>query len=154
MWLRADSGIKTWGWWLMKKSACASCVCLEPRKPNRILGCNKGSMASRSEVILPLCSWQIPPETLHSAPNIKRTGTCWHKSRQGSQRWSGSWSTSPMRMGWESCGCSLGEEKIAWSLIANFQYLKGACREARKGLIVQNSSSRTRKNGYKMKEEI
>lgn len=145
MWLRADSGIKAWGWWLMKESAWTSCVCLEPRKPNRIPELHQREYGQQIRGdSAPLLLGDLTWDAAFSPPK-KKTGTCWHKSRQGPQRWSGSWSTSPMRMGWESCGCSLGEEKVAWSLVANFQYLKGACREARKGLIVRKSSSRTRK---------
>ena len=40
------------------------------------------------------------------ATNIRRTWTCWSESGGGPQRGSQGWSSSPMKTGWESWGCS------------------------------------------------
>lgn len=46
---------------------------------------------------------------------------------------------------------NLEKKRLQGDLIATFQYLKGACREAEKGLFVMNCKDRTRSNGYKLK---
>jgi len=65
------------------------CV-LTTQKANRILGCIKSSVASRSrEVILPLCSGETPPGVLCpalEAPCTRRTWSYWSGSRGGPQR--------------------------------------------------------------------
>lgn len=72
-----------------------------------ILGCIKGSVASRSrDVILPLCSTLMRPHLSivfsSGAPSVRYTWNCWFKSREGPLRWSEDWSTFPIRTGWES----------------------------------------------------
>jgi len=75
------------------------------------LGCIKGSAASRlREVLLPLCCalWGLTWSTA-SRCGVLGTGetwTCWSASRQGPQKGSKGWNTSPTRTGWESWDCS------------------------------------------------
>ncbi|KAJ7415528.1 hypothetical protein BTVI_37963 [Pitangus sulphuratus] len=47
---------------------------------------------------------------------------------------------------------SLEKTSLCGDLMATFQYLKGAYREARMGHFIRNCSDRTRNNGYKLKE--
>ena len=90
-------------------------------KNNHILGCIKRSMASGSrEMILPLCSALVRPG-LEScvqlwSRNMRRARTCWSGSRGGPQRWSDCWSTSPVKTGWESWGCSTPANAIGLRL--------------------------------------
>ena len=55
-----------------------------------------------------LLSWDPTCSTASDsgAPNTRRTWMCWSGSRGGPRKWSEGWSTSPMRTGWESWGCS------------------------------------------------
>ncbi|GAB0185699.1 mitochondrial enolase superfamily member 1 [Grus japonensis] len=88
-----------------KLSMSLQCV-LVPQKGNHILGCIKNSVTSRSrEVILPLYSALVRPHLAYYCvqlwgPQYKReTWSCWSESREGLQRWSEGWSTSPVRTG-------------------------------------------------------
>jgi len=111
---------------------------LAVQKANRILGCIKSSVASRTrEGILPLCSGATPPGVLcpalepsaqerHGPVGAGPEEACCRWPCFGRrvglddpqrslptptilwfcERWSEGWSTSPMRTGWESWGCS------------------------------------------------
>ncbi|PKU43850.1 hypothetical protein llap_5846 [Limosa lapponica baueri] len=48
---------------------------------------------------------------------------------------------------------SLEKRRLQEDLIAAFQYLKMAYRKAREGLFIREWSDRTRRNGFKLKEE-
>ena len=63
----------------------------------------------------PPISWELTweswdptwsPVSRSGALSTGRIWTCWSGARGGPQRWSGGWSTSAMRKGWGSWGCS------------------------------------------------
>lgn len=50
------------------------------------------------------------------------------------------------------CNPEPGEEEAPRSLLAVFQYLKGACKRAGEGPLTRACSDRTRRNGFNSKE--
>ena len=50
------------------------------------------------------------------------------------------------------CHYSAWSREAAWSLIAAFQYLKGAYKGAGEGLFIKDCSDRARGNGFKLKQ--
>jgi len=67
------------------------CV-LAAQRANRILGCIKRSVASRSrEEILPLCSALVSPHlspaSSSGAPSTGETRSCWSRSRREAQKY-------------------------------------------------------------------
>lgn len=107
LFLRADSQGTVWigvlnrpKSTLRKSSPMYSCS--PEREP--VLGCAKGSMASRL-VILSLCSVLEIPDLERCNQlwdlSLGRTLTFWSKPR-GGPRWSESWCKSPVRKDWEN----------------------------------------------------
>jgi len=77
---------------------------LAAQKANRILGCIKRSMASRSrEVILSLCSALVRPHLEYCvqlwSPQDKKDMELLEQAQRRPQKRSKGWSTSPMRKG-------------------------------------------------------
>jgi len=109
--LRASLPRRTWGYWWMKNSTRATNVRSQPRRPTVSRAASREAWpAGRGRGF---CSsaplWWDPtwsPVSISEAPCTRRTWNCWSSSRAGPQRWSEGWSTSPMRKGWESWGCS------------------------------------------------
>ena len=102
---------RTWVCWLIRSSIWPSNVCSQPRRPTI-------SWAASTEVwpagwrrgfwpSAPL-SWDPTwsPVSSSGALSTGKAWSCWSKSRKEPQKWSEGWSTSPMRTGCESWGCS------------------------------------------------
>ncbi|KAK4822922.1 hypothetical protein QYF61_023422 [Mycteria americana] len=133
------------------------CV-LAAQKANRILGCIKRSVASRSrEMILPLCSALVRPHLeycvqLWSPQHRKDMDLLERVQRRATK----------MIRGMEHLSCeerlrelglfSLEKRKLWADLIVAFQYVKGAYKKDGDRLFSRACCNRTRGNGFKLKE--
>ena len=100
-----------WGEGLGGAGWQTSYVHLQPRRPTVSWAASRETWpAGQGKWFCPsTLLWRNPTWSSASssgALSTGKTGNCWSGSRQGPQKLSEGWNTSPVRKGWESCGCS------------------------------------------------
>ena len=100
-----------------------------------------------------LCRWGLTWSTASRCrvPSTGESRTCWSMMREGPQKWSKGWNTSPTRTGWKSWGWSSwrtdGSEET-WDQ----PFTIWDCKRESDRRSSRVCCERTRGNGFKLKE--